>query len=350
MYSINSIGYNGNAGIVIYFEENCDEYYYVGISPSDSMVFIDKLVDGVWSRIALSSIDSYNLETYYSLKVEVYLENVDVWIIKLNDITLITATDEKFVNFGDKYSGYIGIRSSNATFTAKSLFISGEVEFFDDNLWYLSCTNSPTLSPTEPSLSVQTKTSKDFPFGVPIAIGLMIALISYFVYTYRHRNDQKMMNDEIQRRKSSDHVRDSSISKGEDHDDGIMRIPVLLNELESIRKTKENKENNDGVTVIVDDEDDEMIPTNTNGNDYDNEQISSTSPLKENVRQENDDDIDTEKSDKKSDEESEEVMLIASNTNNDDNDDNDDNVDELNKNEVCDTDSNNVTDTYSNED
>merc|ERR1711902_195040 len=109
---------------------------------------------------------------------------------------------------------------------------------------YLSCTNSPTLSPTEPT-SARRKSSEDFPFGVPIAIVLMTALISHFVYKYRHRNDQKMMNDEI-RRKHSDHVRNSSISNEED---GTM-------------------------------------PTNTNRNENENEE--------ENVPQENDDDVDKE--------------------------------------------------------
>merc|ERR1712154_153064 len=146
-------------------------------------------------------------------------------------------------------------------FTAKSLFVSGEVEYFDDNLWYLSCTNSPTLSPTEPT-SDRRKSSEDFPFGVPIAIVLMTALISYFVYKYRHRNDQKMMNDEI-RRKHSDHVRNSSISKEEDQ--GIMKIPVLLNELNSLKP--KNKNDNDEVAVIDGDEEDGTMPTNTNQNE-----------------------------------------------------------------------------------
>merc|ERR1711902_433108 len=192
---------------------------------------------------------------------------------------------------------------------------------------YLSCTNSPTLSPTEPT-SARRKSSEDFPFGVPIAIVLMTALISHFVYKYRHRNDQKMMNDEI-RRKHSDHVRNSSISKEEDQ--GIMKIPVLLNELNSLKP--KNKNDNDGVAVIDGDEEDGTMPSSTNQNDNEDEE--------ENVPQENDDDVDKE---------SEEVMLIASNTNNDDN------VEETNNNEVCDVnddtsnDNDIVTDSYSNED
>jgi len=58
MYTVNQIGdKDGSAGIVFYFDDtNCDNFYYVGIWPAFSWLFIGEYINGNWSLLDYKSI------------------------------------------------------------------------------------------------------------------------------------------------------------------------------------------------------------------------------------------------------------------------------------------------------
>eukprot|EP01083_Nonionella_stella_P145094 453992_1 len=156
MYSIPVVGLDGNAGLAFYFDETqCDHYYYVGIWAAHSLIFLGKQTGNQdtldWATIKYNSINpTYTLGQHYTLRVE--LTNGVDWKVYLNDALALTVTDDHFNNINNKLSGYIAIRSTYSAIDVKSLYISGEAQYFDDNSWFLQCTDSPTSAPTQPTL------------------------------------------------------------------------------------------------------------------------------------------------------------------------------------------------------
>eukprot|EP01084_Bolivina_argentea_P153144 267038_1 len=163
MYTMTQLGKNGNGGIAFYFDENnCNNYYVIGIWAGYDLIYLGKFIDGIYTLITFAHIGiTYNLGTYYN--VEIRLKNGIDWNVKFNDKFMFNATDinDTFNNIGNKYSGYIGIRNSNTSMNVKSLFISGDPVYINSNLLYLSCNNISTTNPTiDPTIAPTMKPTR----------------------------------------------------------------------------------------------------------------------------------------------------------------------------------------------
>merc|ERR1712130_729337 len=89
----------------------------------------------------------YDLSVYYALKIQI--TNGVNWKIFINNKQLLTVYNDEFNNFNNLYSGYIGIRNFGSIFNAKSLFVSGDLIYFDGNIWSTQCSMAGTIEPTQ---------------------------------------------------------------------------------------------------------------------------------------------------------------------------------------------------------
>mmetsp|Transcript_2518 Transcript_2518/g.4843 ORF Transcript_2518/g.4843 Transcript_2518/m.4843 type:complete len:795 (+) Transcript_2518:117-2501(+) len=165
-FAVHTTGLHASMGMAFYLDENdCDTWMYAGVWIDYSMVFIGKSVNGIWTLHEYASIPTtFNQNTFYRLSVGVQAGSD--WTVKINEVTVVTTTDA--ANAGNLLSGYVGIRNVNATFSVKSLFVSGEVQYTEaNNAWYLSCTNAPTLAPTLNPSPAPTETPTLVPTPAP---------------------------------------------------------------------------------------------------------------------------------------------------------------------------------------
>ena len=143
MYTILSVGKHGNCGLAFYLDQTtCNDWFYIGIWADHNIIFIGKSINGIWNLLDYKGLTTFGITytkgTYYNLGIE--LKNGMNWTVSLNSISMLSATDpDTTSNAGNIRSGFVAIREVNATFTVKSLFISGEVEYYINNEWYLAC-------------------------------------------------------------------------------------------------------------------------------------------------------------------------------------------------------------------
>jgi len=163
---------DGSAGLTLHLDAaRCGSYYYVGIWPAHSFVFIGKFAEGAqWTLLETAEIWGDAAQSYfvaYALRVEQTHNRFDVFV---NEVLLISVADNEFGGTAamnalgdddDGLSGFVGVRAVNVSVRVSSLFVSGSVEddVDDDALWN-SCRNisttAPTASPTRAEVTSRT--------------------------------------------------------------------------------------------------------------------------------------------------------------------------------------------------
>ena len=173
-------GFQGSFGILLYdgADDLCD-YYHIGIT-SNWFVFIDRIKDGIFERVAHEPMPITNLNIDFALRIECL--NKSEFVIKFKDYTILSYTngyDE--VNNSSQLSGLIGLKSVNMNVTLFSLFVSGRaidvsydnVDIADqisecDTLSFVP-TFQPTVSPMAiPSLDPTYSPSSFYPSTSPV--------------------------------------------------------------------------------------------------------------------------------------------------------------------------------------
>jgi len=167
MYRIEEVASDAaSSGIVLYLDESdCDSYYYIGITlDRSSSVFLGKFIRNEWTLIRSQALSvAYPLNEYLSLKL--ILTAGQLWSVHINGELMINSIrDDEFANFGNKYSGHIGIRNVRSRISVHSLFVSGDPVYVADRHLYQTCNDisrsvSNTATPTSTTTSTSTSTS-----------------------------------------------------------------------------------------------------------------------------------------------------------------------------------------------
>lgn len=70
MFQINSVGVSGSAGIVLFMDGNCGDYYYVGIWAEYDTLFLGKFVENQWTLLVDVQLEAaFDYNAHYSLQV-----------------------------------------------------------------------------------------------------------------------------------------------------------------------------------------------------------------------------------------------------------------------------------------
>lgn len=73
-FMISSVGMSGSAGMVVFLDGECGDYYYVGIWAEFDTLFFGKFVDDEWTLIADVTLEergmtAFDFNAHYSLQV-----------------------------------------------------------------------------------------------------------------------------------------------------------------------------------------------------------------------------------------------------------------------------------------
>ena len=140
---------SGSAGLTLHLDSNCAAYYYVGIWPAHALVFIGRFAAAHWTLLEMAPVDRDAAFELYALRVE-HQPRGNIFQVFVDEVLLISIADEDAqFEFEAELSGFVGLRSVNASVRVLSLFVSGSVfDFPHEDALRQSCLNISTGEPT----------------------------------------------------------------------------------------------------------------------------------------------------------------------------------------------------------